>query len=331
MSLTDRILIPQNLAVQPCGDVNLFLALVDVGVYTLASGICNTITVPAAPFQELVVAAIRRKISAPSQPSTRPKEPVRATIHERVTELLRVLYADIRPTSERKAALLELAAIRHASLAPIVVNELSRAHDNLDWLATVVVAAEFSQFADENDRAVVKNRLRQAVQFFCDSGDMRWQVECWSAIRTHASMLSPPEVNVLADYLDVHGSLETRIVTLQAIQNVFHSAPPPEGLSIGRLKDNVVTITRSATQGKTPESGEPAAVAQESICALAALGDPRLADAIQRILRWNCRWFTRQVRVALGEISVRWESTRPATDSTALTRLRTILQWLDVQ
>lgn len=238
-------------------------------------------------------------------------------------DLLWRLFNDFEPTPIRLSALVELAAVRDRSLPAFLTAELRAGHTDLEWLAGLVVATEQIQFSDDRDRDIVKGRLKLVVEQVVQTRDQRWEPVAWSAIRTHASMLSPQEAVELADYLPNDGVPETRIVTLQAIQNVFYNAPPADGLNLQRLRDAVAGVADLAFQASEPLPGDHAALAQEATFALAAVGDARLQGACEWAARWGRQWFTRQVRVGLEEIVGRWANAPlQPSDNSVLTRIK---------
>jgi hypothetical protein len=236
---------------------------------------------------------------------------------------LRERLGSIASPQDQWGELLRLADLGDASVPPFLVHELGRVHKNLGWKAILILATERVQFENDAYRGIVKARLRESVTEYCKMPAQQWQPVVWSAIRCYASMLAPEEVPTLAEYLRLDGNIETCCVTLQAIQNVFFQAPAPARPSLEGLRAGVSQIATEAFAREEPEAGDQAALAQESVFALAALGDSRLPEFIHRTVQWGQPWFAWQVRETLEEMLSRWMAppTSLPSDHPAVTQI----------
>jgi hypothetical protein len=176
-----------------------------------------------------------------------------------------------------------------------------------------VLSAERTQYAAPKDRQAIKRQLKEAAELLWRTNKRSSESVVWSAIRRYASMLSRSEVDTLRGFLDWRWPIDTRQVTLQAIQNVFEISPPSAGNEYQQLRNQVFQMAQAALQPATLAPGKPAALAMNAVAAVAALGDPRLPECVQAVRAWDRPWFARQVRQVLREFTSDWPSDDPAT------------------
>jgi hypothetical protein len=204
-------------------------------------------------------------------------------------------------------ALLELVAEEHRDLPAFLADEFERLEGSLDWKSLLVVVAERLKILEERNRAIIRRGLHRAAEDFLRTGDDYWSTIIWSAIRRYASMLPPDEAISLDTFLKWDDkAIETRIVSLIAVQTVFFNEPPLYEKYVRGIGDTVFAIASGAFGPEEPVPGDPAALAQECIYALAAIGDQRIRQCASWAIRWRKRWFTEQVLNGLREIAGRW-------------------------
>lgn len=218
------------------------------------------------------------------------------------------LSDESRPIAQRVAALWAGALTAECRMASYVAEQLVRPDITRPWQDALVLCAETLQFQDDEVRDHLWRRLLEiALQRRRDPDDTASRPIVSSAIRCVASMIPVNEVPQFLPLLDPPDPLETRLVTLQAIVNVFELGPPTADNRLGPLRERVHELALKFLDRDWLVAGERAAIALNAVQALACLGEVRLTDCISRVVALRVNWFTRQLRQRLQETAQAWE------------------------
>lgn len=206
-----------------------------------------------------------------------------------------------------------------------VVNELSRSDLTDDWRSALVFLAEDTHFP-----AQLRERLCESLLLIASSArrDGRAGVErvMCSAMRRFSSLLSPNNVNSLLAFLNPDGLVDTKAVALQCVVRVFQKGPPSNREYLIELSDRIFEFARKFLDRDVFIKGENALIAQNAVCALAAVGDPRLKEVFLLVRNLDRQWLNRQLALRLNQILSDWRSELSGTvPSPAITNLEELL------
>lgn len=206
----------------------------------------------------------------------------------------------------RFAALQNLAASDEPKAAEFLVDQLC--DDSLPpaWRNQLVLFAEGIQISDRSLRHRLKQRLLTLADSLRESAESGIRPVVCSAIRTYASVISPSEVDTLTRFLEPR-PVETRLVALQSIIH-FYEAHPPQNASVpGTLADRIDELAQKFLDRDWLIAGEKAAIGQNAAHALAAIGDARVAECVERVLSLRMRWVIRQLAGKLESTLRMWQ------------------------
>jgi hypothetical protein len=206
---------------------------------------------------------------------------------------------------EAKDALRELMANDSAVAASFVDAELEKPILSEQWRRIVIYAAESVRFADPAVRAkVAVSLLRHARELrVSSSADDTPVVMC--AIRRAGSILPQHLLTELSCFLSAPSPIDTRIVTLQAINSIILAAPL-EGIDIGALCDRVTTLALKHWDEDVFKAGEISVIAIEATIAATVLGDARISQVIELANRTGRRLLIGKLKSRLQAVVTQW-------------------------
>ena len=185
-----------------------------------------------------------------------------------------------------------------------VAEELSSEKIPEEWVSALVFLAEDVHFPHEQ-RVSVRDSLLRIARSLRKSTKAGADRIVWSAIRRASSLLTQEQVILLIPFLERDGIVDARTVTLKCVEKLFFSTPPANVQLVRPVGDRAITLARKFLDPDIFGGGDNALLAQSAICALAAIGDDRLGEAISMAIGLNRRWLKHQLRHA-----VRWSSSR---------------------
>ncbi len=204
------------------------------------------------------------------------KDPARGIA---VSDLWVVARDKSASVEHRMNSIHELIRADRKNAIAYVVGELAREDADQDWVTALVFLAEDIHFSADC-QAVVKDALLRIARSFSRSTKAGAARVVWSAIRRASSFLEPTEANLLVPYLEREGVVDARAVALKCVERLFLPAPPPNAESVQSIGDRVYTLATKFLDPDIFGGGENALLAQSALCALAAIGDARLSEAI---------------------------------------------------
>jgi hypothetical protein len=205
----------------------------------------------------------------------------------------------------RLDALRELMANDSVAAASFVYTELEKPILSEQWRRIVIYAAESVRFADPAVRAkVAVSLLRHACELrVSSSADDTPVVMC--AIRRAGSILPQHLLTELSCFLSAPSPIDTRIVTLQAINSIILAAPL-EGIDIGTLGNRVTTLALKHWDEDVFKAGEISVIAIEATIAATVLGDARMSQVIELANRTGRRLLIGKLKSRLQAVVTQW-------------------------
>jgi len=229
----------------------------------------------------------------------------------RATQARARLWSVVRdanaPVDDRIEALAALIAEHDGAVAEFIVEQLEQSDAETEWQQALVLAAEQIAVPDSALRRRLTRTLYNLASRLRTSTDQGVEPIVHSAIRCCASLLPGAEVTSLLLFLEPPSPIiETRVVALLAIAHLFeaerdHRCVPTE------LADRVYELACKFLDKDWLVPGTKAAIGQCAVYALAAMGDCRLVDCIQRVNQLGLPWLRRQVAVKLESLVRTWE------------------------
>ena len=218
-------------------------------------------------------------------------------------------------TQRRLEAIHNLLDSDRANTIDYVASELAREGTPEDWVIALVFLAEDVHFPADRQQ-VVKDALLRVAHSFRKSNKAGADRVVWSAIRRTSSLLTPAQVGLLVPFLDREGVVDARAVALKCVEKLFLPAPPDDPDSVRQVGDRAYILAKKFLDPDIFGGGEHALVAQNAVCALAAIGDARFGDALALAVSLNRRWLRHQLRTRLGILRSSWESRNAAIATT---------------
>lgn len=214
---------------------------------------------------------------------------------------------DTSPPGERAAALRVVVESDEDRAAAFLADELERRDISSEWQGVLVLCAESAQVHDDALRRRLWARLLEiALSDRQEPDDAAAKPVVFSAIRCATSMIPLSELDRLLPFLDPPAPLETRLVTLQCIVNVFEAGPPAEPGQFAQLGDRISELALKFLDRDRLVAGQLAAISLNAIQALACLGDERLSTCLSRALALGIDWFNSQLMRKLRETADSW-------------------------
>jgi hypothetical protein len=209
-----------------------------------------------------------------------------------------------------------------------LVDELCREEIAQDWQIALVLFAESVQFDDDEQRTRLWRRLLEIATSLRESVDEDMKSVVFSAIRCLASLIPDDDAGRLLPLLEPPKRIETRLVTLQAVVNIFEVAPPENVHRVSGLADRAFELADKFLDRDWLIPGEKAAIGLNATHAIAALGDGRLAGCVERIRSLSAGWFSLQVIQKLKSTLTVWKESGQLMDHPAVALLETQLKIL---
>ncbi len=188
-----------------------------------------------------------------------------------------------------------------------IVEELCRDDLTEEWRDAMV-------FLTEDIHLPSHLRHRAGDRLLTIAGSLRGSTKVgaekvvWSALRRAATLLPRDQADRLLRFLDCPSIVDTRSVALRCIERMFEPAPPAEGEPPTALRVRAAELAYKFLDPDVFAGGENALIAQNAVCAQAALDDPRLGDAITRVNQLERTWMNRQVRTRLEGLLESWRT-----------------------
>jgi len=239
--------------------------------------------------------------------------------------LWRVLSDANAPLDDRVATLHELISVDPEQVARLVVDELERPDISAPWRNALILTAETLQFDDQRLRERVMKTLYRLASELRHSTEPGIKPIVQSAIRCYASMIPVTEANTLKTFLEPPHPVETRLVTLQCIANLFESRPPECPEKLQPLADRIYELADKFLDRDWLVPGEKAAIGQNAAFALAAIGDPRLSQCVERVRQLQVSWLTRQLERKLSRLLHGWSTEQDISNHSAVECLERLL------
>jgi hypothetical protein len=193
------------------------------------------------------------------------------------------------------------------AVAEFVMDELSREDLAEEWRDALVFLAEDIHLPKPL-RQRMGDRLLAIAASLRSSAKLGVERVVWSALRRASSLLPEDQAGRFLPFLDCPSLVDTRSVALRCIERMFKPAPPVEGHPLPSLSERVAEFAFKFLDPDVFAGGENALIAQNAVCALAALGDPRLGDVIGRVNQLRRSWMNRQVHTRLEQLLGSWRS-----------------------
>lgn len=231
------------------------------------------------------------------------------------------------PYEDRVTALQQWIIVDNDAAAQFVAEELQRGDLTAGWRNMLIYAAEDVRFPNEGDQRRVCRRLRELALELRNDTTAGIEQVVWSALRRFASLVPEDEAGSLIEFLNHRSVVDTRLAGLQSILCVFEITPPRDPTSLGGLADRVYGLAIKLIDPDVMTPGETSAIAEQAVHALAALGDSRVRDCLERLRRLGWDWLTHQVREDLCQLQEGWKVRDPTNrDHSAFVRIDSILK-----
>lgn len=232
--------------------------------------------------------------------------------------ILETIEEGIREQERRDASLPEsldrwikdfehLQASEPTHACELLVNELENRSLDDEWIEDLVLLAEDTQFSPEQEKRLAP-RLLEAATVLRDNESAAYTTTVWSAIRTYASMIVPEDINSMAELLTQPGdhAVDTLLVTLKSLRRLLEVRPPATGTADSILMDKVVGVARAYLDPWVIRPGEDAAIGQNTILVLTALGNSDVLDITNKLKSRRVEWFQTQLSRRLREMLQQW-------------------------
>ncbi|HLN31696.1 MAG TPA: hypothetical protein VK395_28405 [Gemmataceae bacterium] len=231
-------------------------------------------------------------------------------------------WATLRDASaapvNRADALAELLRSSRATEAiKFLADELAFEDLSADWRDVLVFAAESVHFPPDL-RSMVGDRLLDIAAKLRREPEGRDTI-VWCALRRGASLLPPDRIERLLPFLDAGGSVETRSVALKCIVRVFEPAPPP-AVPV-RISDRANAFATKLLDPDVFTPGDVSVAARNAVAALAAIGDARLNQAVEKVIALARPFLIRRVRDELARLRSAWRDRSVAAEHPAAINL----------
>lgn len=208
--------------------------------------------------------------------------------------------------ARRLDALQKLLASDTDATVSWVAEELAREDLSDEWRNGLVFLAEDIHFPVSLRQRLGERLLAIAMQLR-PSTKAGIDKVVWSAMRRAFSLL-PPDPGRILPFLERQGSVDTRSVALRCIERLFEPGPPSNSKELEPVADRVKDFAFKFLDPDVFAGGENALIAQNAVCALASLGDPRLGEALRDVKILGRRWLNRPIRVRLEQLLAGWRS-----------------------
>jgi hypothetical protein len=211
------------------------------------------------------------------------------------------------PIEARIDALRWWIAEDNDAAAKFIASELNENALTSEWRRIVIYATEAVRFATLEFRTqVALSLLRNAEELrHSSSADDTPVVMC--AIRRAGSILPRQMFFDLSPLLSPPDPIDTRLVTLQAINTMFLSTPP-ENSDFGVVTERVAMIAQKHWDLDVFKAGEISAIAIEATVAAVVLGNKRTKALADCAVRTGRRLLIGKLKRRLEEVKRHWET-----------------------
>jgi len=224
-----------------------------------------------------------------------------------VSELWLTARDSASSRSARLGAVQTLLELDPDALAGFIVAELSRNDLAAEWRDAMVFLTEDIHLPSPL-RHQAGDRLLTIAASLRGSTEVGADKVVWSALRRAATLLPRDQADRFLRFLDGPSIVDTRSVALRCLERMFEPAPPADGDPLTALSARVAELAFEFLDPDVFAGGEHALIAQNAVCALAALDDHRLADAITQVNQLGRPWLTWQVRTRLEGLLESWRT-----------------------
>ncbi|MGH7134661.1 MAG: hypothetical protein ACREHD_02915 [Pirellulales bacterium] len=241
--------------------------------------------------------------------------------------LLEALNDGARPVEEKVRVLDELLLLDQQVAANYVVDQLCQDALSAPWRNSLILIAERLQVTESNVRERLAEKLFDLAQTLRHSTEVGVAPVVDSAIRNFASTMDATKASSLIVLLEPPGPIETRLVTLLCVINLFENHPA-ESNQLQALRDRVHELALKFLDRDWLLPGEKAAIGQNAMVALAAMGDARVAACTEVVMGLAMPWLTRQLTSKLDVLFRTWSADRSLAQRPAMSILQEQLQAL---
>jgi hypothetical protein len=183
------------------------------------------------------------------------------------------------------------------SAAAYVLAQIMLPQDQSEWRNALIFAAEDTRFTSESDQRDLAKALHDLAAEMRDSPQANDELAVYSAIRRYASLIEVDELPTLVEFLTQGSEIDTRLVASQSVSAILErSLISGDRRRFMSLADRLYVMIDKLVDSDVLTPGELSAIAEEAICALAALSDPRIDNVIARLASLDWPWFMDQLR-----------------------------------
>ncbi len=239
-------------------------------------------------------------------------------------DVLRNPQSDI---DAKTRALDELCDQSSEDLGRFAADELDRNDLPEVWREHLVFVVEDIAITDAGVRQRLRERLIEIAGTLRKSPKAGVERVVWSAIRRAVSLSAANQIDWLLDFMKLHGPVDTRLVAIQCVSRKFEAAQPQQSHELEMLETRVADFARKYLDPDVFAGGGNAAIAQNAILALVALGSDKWDDVSDSVRQLQKRWFVRQISQKLERLlAARTSAGRPIIE---LEKLRVQIASLD--
>ncbi len=232
--------------------------------------------------------------------------------HRDVEQVVRDENANVQT---RLASLQHWLVASPDNVAVYVADQLDDQDDlDLEWLKTIVRAADSVVFPPDRLETVAKSLLKAASQFR-DRDEFGAAEICWSAIHRAGSLLPVNCIARLLPFLENSGEVDTRLVVLQAIFSMVEVEPLLDKNFDAELYSRIEKLGRSNLEPDVFCAGETSAIGIECLMALAGLSPGRSNPLCVCVSVLNRTWLSRTIAGRYRELLASWRQVSLDSDS----------------
>lgn len=212
----------------------------------------------------------------------------------------------------RAQCLLELAA-RHDQRLPFYLPEqlekqlIPSPKMEEQWRDTLLYAAEQTQFVDPQQRRAVARLLLEHARTLRDRPVSAPQHPMWAALRRYATMIPAERVCDFLEFLRAQDTPLTKQAALQCIQRVFSIEPPPEGLDLRALREQVHALALRHLTPAHATTAEDRSLAVNAFRTALTLDDPEALELLNALVAMEMPHMLWLSRGPLQQLATSWE------------------------
>ncbi len=237
----------------------------------------------------------------------------------------RSVFLDLnQQVTERATALIELIQTDPEFATQQTLELLRQASLDEKWIPYIVYATEELRFQCQADQDLVWTRLLGIACEFRNRKEATFEKVVFSALHRVASLMPEDKVANLRPLLDNTGTVDTRLVGLQAIKTVF-SVHPAKQICDPLLANRINELAIKFIDRDVLIPGQNSAIAETSILALACLKSDFVIPRLRQAAKLQLSWFSKILRKSLRQMSIQWDHSE-ATAKKWLDDLTSILE-----